>query len=79
MPRCRRSDDPLLNTEKAIKKLQGKKGGGDDEDGDGPRKSKGRHGRVKNRRVPKKDKRLANGGGTKKTSSGGKPGGKKKR
>lgn len=65
---CRKSEEPLLDVQKAIGKHEAKKrrggGGGSDDEDDGEgssKRKKGRVGRVKNRRVPKKAKQSSMG------------------
>jgi hypothetical protein len=76
---CRMNSEPLLDVQKAIGKHSAKrrKGeGSDDEDEGGSRRKKGRVGRVKNRRVPKKPKQSSVRtlkGGVGKKSKGSKP------
>lgn len=82
---CRKNEEPLVNLQKAIGKHEVKKrrGGGDSDDEDGgeggSKRKKGRVGRVKNRRVPKKPKQTGLGAQKGKASAGKKgPGGKGK-
>ena len=62
---CRKNEEPLVDVQKAIGKHEAKRrrgGGSDDEDDDGgSKRKKGRVGRVKNRRIPKKPKQTGLG------------------
>lgn len=80
---CRSNEDPLVDVQKAVGKHEAKRrrGGGSDDEDDGEggsKRKKGRVGRVKNRRVPKKSKQTTLGAQKGKGGKGGvgKKGGK---